>query len=399
MAGRPSILHFALCILPFAFALCLSSLHPNRAFAQTPYAAINRDAVRYNGPGREVTRDLSGTEIRIGVLLPLTGPRQTEGEALRRAAQMAMDEENAAAPPGGHRLLLVVRDESGPWGQASSQVVHMVFDDQAVAIVTSPEGGTAHLAEQVGNKVGVPVLTLASDSTTTEVNLPWIFRLGPTDAAQAQTFAHDIYQNRKLEHVVLLAQDDHDGRLGAEEFLRAARAMSSIAPTQMVVGGEKQTNGVLGKELNTAQAVVIWSDAATAQTIAKQVHSLRPDVPFYLCRKAVDGESGDHSSMPCPICNKSPANQWTTASQANRRARKEFEQRYRQRFGTNPSAGAAEVYDAVCIVAASLRQSGPNRARLRDALAEVTAFSGASGVISFDHAGNDLSPTVLVRVN
>jgi hypothetical protein len=156
---------------------------------------------------------------------------------------------------------------------------------------------------------------------------------------------------------------------------------------------------VLGKELNTAQAVVVWSDAATAEIIAKRVHSFRPDVPLYLCSKAVDGESGGHEPIPCSACDQSLANQWTTASQANRRTRAEFVQRYRQRFGTVPSGSAAEAYDAVCIVAASLRKSGPNRVRLRDALAEVTAFSGASGVISFDHAGNDLNPTVLVRVN
>ena len=59
--------------------------------------------------------------------------------------------------------------------------------------------------------------------------------------------------------------------------------------------------------------------------------------------------------------------------------------------------GAAEAYDAVRILAASLRQSGPNRARLRDALAAVSAFPGASGGISFDHAGNGAALRVQVH--
>src|SRR5208283_4060922 len=163
---RP-LLPFAFCLLTFAFSLCLLSLSAVTCLAQTtpaePYAAINRDAVSYNGPGRDGGHDLAGSEIRLGLLTPLAGPRQAEGEALRRGAEMAIEEENVTSLPGGRRLTLVTRDESGPWGQAATQIVHMVFDDQAVALITSAEGGSAHLAEQVGNKIGVPILTLSSD--------------------------------------------------------------------------------------------------------------------------------------------------------------------------------------------------------------------------------------------
>ena len=232
---------FRICLLPTAYCL-LSSL---TCFAQAPtaqpYATINHDAVNYNGPGRDAGHDLTGAEIRVGLLLPLSGPREAEGEALRRASQMAVDEENALALPGGDHLRLVVRDESGPWGQASTQIVHMVFDDQAVALITSAEGDSAHLAEQVGNKIGVPILTLSTDSTTTEINLPWIFRMGPTDAMQAQAFARDIYQKRKLQRVVLLNQNDRDGRLGAEAFIKAAGEVNAPAPLPLTVDPKKIT--------------------------------------------------------------------------------------------------------------------------------------------------------------
>ncbi len=163
-----------------------------------PYAAINREAINYAGPGRETARDLPGPEIKLGLLVPLQGPRQAAGEALRAAAQMALEDEAANPLPGGRRLALVVRDETGLWGRASSEIVRLVFDDRVVALLTSPEGTAAHLAEQVGNRVGVPVLTLASDSTTTQINIPWLFRIVPNDAAQARAFATNIYRERAL---------------------------------------------------------------------------------------------------------------------------------------------------------------------------------------------------------
>jgi len=400
------LLPFDFCLLTFAFpicllptAYCLLCLFAVLSFAQEPkpYAAIDRDAVNYNGPGREANHDLAGSEIRIGLLLPLTGPRQSEGEALRRGTQMAVDDENAASLPA-RRLTLVTRDESGPWGQASTQIVNLVFDDQALALITSGEGGSAHLAEQVGNKIGVPILTLSSDATTTEINLPWIFRLGPTDAAQAKAFTRDIYQGRKLQRVVLLSQNDRDGRMGGEAFLKAAEALQAVAPAQIVVDPEKITEALAAKDLSAAQAVVIWADAPTANLLVASIRKLQPAVPVYVCRKAAEGDSSTVSHMPCPACGSSGAAPWIAAATENPQARADFYQRYHQHFGTEPGIGAAEAYDAVRILAASLRQSGPNRTRLRDALAAVTAFPGASGIISFDHAGNDMSQVTLLQL-
>ena len=277
--GRPRHLESLITVpLPriIFIALCLGALAViPPGFSQeasiAPYATINHDAVNYNGPGRDARHDLAGADTRIGLLLPLSGPRQCEGEALQRAAQLAVDEANATSLPGVNRLLLVVRDESGPWGQASNQIVNLIFDDQAVALITSGEGGSAHLAEQVGNKVGVPILALSTDSTTTEINLPWIFRLGPTDAAQAQAFAADIYQRRKLQRVVLLSQNDRDGGLGGDAFIKAAAALHVPAPVQIVVDPGKIDEALAGQALGRRTHCPTPSDPS-AQTAIERTY-------------------------------------------------------------------------------------------------------------------------------
>jgi branched-chain amino acid transport system substrate-binding protein len=393
--------HFRCFLLILAAVALWSTSSVAQSPSAAPYAAIDRNAVNYNGPGRDAGHDLAGAEIRIGLLAPLSGPLQAEGDALRRAAQMAMDEINASSPrglPGGTRLSLVIRDESGPWGQASKQVVQMVFDDRAVALITSSDGGTAHLAEQVGNKIGVPVLTLSTDTTTTEINLPWIFRMGTTDTAQAQAFARDIYQTRKLKHVVLLSQDDRDCRIGGDEFTKVARAMSAVAPNRIVTESRKLPEEAVMKELETAQAIVIWTDTATANLLTARFRNSLPPVPVYLCRKAAEGDPSNNGRLPCPTCARQDGNRWIASAAENPEAWRAFRQRYQKLYGTEPGLGAAEAYDAVRILAAALGRSGPNRARLRDALAGISGFPGTSGVISFDRAGNDTSPVVLLKL-
>lgn len=395
-------MHLSFHIRRLCLTLATTALSAALCFAQEPkpYAAINRDAVSYNGPGRDAAHDLAGPEIRLGLLAPLAGPRQTEGEELRRAAEMAVEEENAASLPGGLRLVLATRDESGPWGRASSEIVHLVFDDQALALITSSDGGAAHLAEQVANKIGVPILTLSSDTTTTEINLPWLFRMGPTDAMQAQTFARNIYQNQKLQRIALLTQNDHDGRAGGEAFEKAAREMNAPAPTRIMVEPDKLAGDELRKELETAQAVVIWTDAPTASLLVARLREDLPTVPLYLSRKSAQGDWSTVPQPHCRACASEDPGVWTTeAPRAESMPHEAFAQHYRRRFGVEPGIGAAQAYDAVRVVAQSLRQSGPNRARLRDALAGVSFFSGASGVISFDHAGNDTTQITLTRLN
>jgi len=383
----------AFCLLSAAFCLLLTT----NCFAQEPYAAIDPAAVKYNGTGRDLGHDLTGPEIRVGLLAPLTGSRQGEGEALRRAAEMAIEEENAASSHGRPHLALVARDESGPWGRVSGEIVHMVFDDRDVALITSSDGASAHLAEQVANKIGVPVLTLASDATTTEINLPWIFRMGPADAPQAQLIARDIYQNRKLSRVLLIIQNDHDGRVGGEGFEKAARAMKAPEVMQVTVDPDQPTAAPIPTGIEGVQAVVFWTDAATAHLLAPRLRQGLPSGPIYLCSKAA--QFAVSNNAPVWPGGSDGAGIWTAGSAGvNSPAQSDFTARYRQRFGEEPSLDAARVYDAVHLLATSLRQSGANRARLRDALAGTASRAGASGRISFDHAGNDTAPVALQRL-
>jgi branched-chain amino acid transport system substrate-binding protein len=374
-----------------------------------PYAAIHREQIAYLGPGREIAHDLPGPEIRIGILAPLQGPRKGEGEAVLEAARMALADEAATPLPAGQQLALAVRDATGLWGRASSEIVRLVFEDRVIALVTLTEGSAAHLAEQVGNRVGVPVLALSSDSTTTRINLPWFFRVVPSDAAQARAFAEDIYSTRKLRHVLLVAQTDHDGRVGAEEFEKAARALDAPRPARALVNPSVATLDAALPNAEAPEAVVLWTGPETAPRLIAQIHETWRFVPIYLCRKAAQIPWAQPSAEPCGSCRQTRradsvepvegSGVWTATTRSEDwAARKTFVERYRKRAGNPPTPSAAEVYDAMRLIAQGVRQAGPNRARLRDRLARVAGYRGVAGEISFDGAGNNCVEVVLARI-
>jgi len=370
-----------------------------------PYASIGSKSVTYAGPGREPSYDLAGPTIRIGLLAPMHGPQKADGEAIVRAAKMALDDESKQSLPGGLRLTLAIGDESGPaWGRVADAVLHLVFDDQAIALITSANGATAHLSEQVANKIGIPVLTLSTDATTTEVNLPWIFRLGPSDTQQADVIARDIYRSRGFRQVLLVTEGDHDGRTGGHEFIEAVRRLGVPDPTSLVINPLQPDVASLLNIIRTQppQAIVLWTTPENARKLLDSIRRTGTRIPIYLSQETAQEGSGLEFNLQDldGTKNASEMKIYTVAATATDRtsAYENFAQRYHAETGALPGPTAAQAYDAVRLIARAVRAAGPNRARVRDRISSVRGLPGTSGMINFDGQGNNTAATRLVRL-
>jgi ABC-type branched-subunit amino acid transport system substrate-binding protein len=140
--------------------------------SQTPYARVGEDGVSYLGPHEG---DIPKAEAKI----VLFGPHATEVAASAEARRILAASDEISG--------MVAVDSSQNWGKASTELVHALMDEHALAVVAL-DRDCAHLAEQLSLKVFVPVLALADDKALTSTNVPWIFRLPattrPTEAVQ-----------------------------------------------------------------------------------------------------------------------------------------------------------------------------------------------------------------------
>lgn len=115
----------------------------------TPYARIEDASIAYNGPTRP---DASARVIVFGP----------------QAATLVKSMHSSFA--------LVPIDSQQNWGAASTQLVHALMDQHALAILAL-DRNAAHLAEQLALKAFVPVLAISDDAALTSTNIPWIFRM------------------------------------------------------------------------------------------------------------------------------------------------------------------------------------------------------------------------------
>ena len=150
----------------------VASMGVSRAAAQKatpatrpPYARVGEDGVTYAGPHQA---DLPAGEAKI----VLFGPHAEEV-----AASLTL---------GGGRWALIPVESGQNWGKASTEMVHALMDEHALAIVAL-DRNCAHLAEQLALKTFVPVVALSDDRALTSTNIPWIFRL-PANTNPAEAF-------------------------------------------------------------------------------------------------------------------------------------------------------------------------------------------------------------------
>jgi ABC-type branched-subunit amino acid transport system substrate-binding protein len=361
-------------------------LQGGSAFAQAPephppaYAQMDKDAVDYRGPGRAVSSDISGKTATIGILLPLQGANAEHGRAFLKAAQQAIADENQRGPlSDGRGFSLAVKNESGNWGQSTSEMMRLITEDQSLALIIGSNGNLAHQAEQIANKLGISIVTLASDATTTQINIPWIFRVVPSDEQQADAIAHGIYDRNKSTKVLLISTTDHDGRAGKLAFTRAAGAMRADAPVELDLDPELVDTGQVEEKLRASKpdAVVFWTSSLVFEELLDSVQSAHSVRLIYASEKTALPILGNPAARTENAAVRVPV----TGTELNQ------------------SGVSDQVYNAVRLIAAAIRAAGPNRARVRDALARSTETSAEGMARLFDGAGNLLEKPRLVLVD
>ena len=133
-------------------------------------------------------------ELKVGVLVPLTGDLPTSAGRASKAADLAAAQVNAAAEAGDTGLsMTLVTEDTKTDPQAAQEAATKVIESDGVSAIAGP-WGTPELiptAENVTIPAGVPVVTpSATGPDLTDLDDDGlVFRTPPSDAIQGQLIA------------------------------------------------------------------------------------------------------------------------------------------------------------------------------------------------------------------
>ena len=134
-------------------------------------------------------------EVKLGVLVPLTGALSDYGGPGAKAADLAASQINAAAGESGFKVTLVTEDtKTDP--QAAQEAATKVIESDGVGAIAGP-WGTPELIPTVENvtvDAGIPIVTPSAtgpDITTLDDD-GLVFRTPPSDAIQGKVLAQVV---------------------------------------------------------------------------------------------------------------------------------------------------------------------------------------------------------------
>jgi branched-chain amino acid transport system substrate-binding protein len=326
-------------------------------------------------------------EIRIAYFGP-GDPAHPIAGGLWQGACMA----NRAGGFNGCSLRLVPCWADNPWSAGVSQVAKLAFAGDTCAVIGGIDGPTTHLAEQVVVKAQLALISPAStDKTVNLAFVPWAFSCLPDDQAQSPILADAIVGSLGAAgSFVVLSADDHDSQLFTVELFKALGDRSRNPRHHMQLDrNERDPSPFIQTILEFPSDSVVL--LAAPQTAARFLHALR--------NKGFSGPVFGGPWMGQSLFRESagPAAEgvifpllWTPSPAADR-----FTEDFRARTGKAPDYLAAQMYDAVTLLAEAIRKAGPDRVALIESLKTLSPWQGVTGIIQWDRLGRNQRPVLL----
>jgi branched-chain amino acid transport system substrate-binding protein len=319
-------------------------------------------------------------EVPIGYYGP-ADPAHPAGGSYWQGATLAIEEANREGGYKGSPFRLVQGWDENPWSGGAATVVRMVYQARVWAIIGGIDGASTHLAEQVVAKALVPLVDPAStDRTVNAAFVPWMFSLMPDDRALMAILVDELIASPHRDSFVMLSATDHDSRVMATEFLsvlsrskaRARRRIDFEAGSHRIAEFAAQVSGT------GAKAVVVLAGAADTAAVVRELHRAGPAMPIYggpatgsRTFLKLAGGAARGVRYPSPLGTL------------------EWADTFRTRWGEEPDYAAYHAYDAVRMVVSAICKAGLDRAAIRDALRELSPWSGVSGVVEWDKLGRN----------
>lgn len=336
--------------------------------------------------------------IMIGVTAPMTGTGAQYGLAAKQGIEMAVAEINEAGGVCGKKLEAVYGDDKADPKESSLVASKFCSNRDIMAIIGNYNSSCTIATANYTNRYKVPQVSFGSSSPKITGISPYVFRNMITDVYQGEALAVFVFNTLKKQKVVILHENTDYGVPFAEVFRKKFESLGSkiLFVDKYNLGTTIDFSGVLTKIKGMdADCIVVPGLYREASLIAKQAREIGLNAQIV----GGDGLFSDKlmelgGSAVEGIAFVGPFHHESTDPVA-----KKFVAKFRAKYNALPDAWAAQAYDAARIVAEAIARAGkPDRAAIRDELANTKDFDGVTGRTTFDKNGDCIKDPVILTV-
>lgn len=345
--------------------------------------------------------DFAG-EIYVGVIAPLTGDIPKVGQSTVEAAEMAVNEVNAACgleiDGDNYEVVIVVEDNESKAESSVSVATRLIVEEDVIAIIGPQASKQAVPTGQVANDRETPMISPWSTNPDTTKDRPWVFRVAFLDPFQGPVVAGFVADEFGAESAAVLYDVASDYPKGLAENFRDAAEAGGIE----IVGFESFTTG----DTDFSSQLTNIIAAAPDVIFTPQYYNEVPLIVQQARELGYEGPVVGSDSWGTPdlldLCGDACEGLFFSTHYAPDIATEvgqTFIQAYEELYGAKPDDVAALTNDAFQLLFTAIENAqSMDKADVRDAIAGIELFEGVTGVMSFDEQGDPVKCAVIIQI-
>lgn len=379
--------------------------HLRRFAERFPRHAYRREAAELLDA---VRRRQEAYRFRIGVLLPLSGPQAPYAESVLKGLRLAMSQARFMLPEGFAGL--VIRDYGEGPKKLKEGLEQLDREYEAVALIGPLLSRDVETVAPLVQSYQIPLISPTASASQIALENAYVFRNAVPFRLQGKALVEHAMLQFGLRRFVIFYQDDslgletmkvlagEIGRLGGElvtvegyapdanDFAREIRHVMEVDLSRYgtLLPPADPASGERPEYVPGFDAVFLQGDPLKTGLLAAQLvfHGIQDRMLF-----VADGEdvskfisAGERFAEGAFVVKG-----FFEGSEDP--AVREFVDLYRSKYQEMPDIFAAQAYDCARLILLALQQGAKDRNQIRDYLAQVRAFRGASGLTSLHPSG------------
>ena len=336
-----------------------------------------------------------GFPVKIGIVVPLSGPVKSFGESTRDGALVAIQQ----AEDAGWTIETVYGDSQCDAQQAVSVTEDLILNQGvryvigavcSSASVSMSEVTDANQVVQIAPPSTNPDVTKYDDGTNKE----YVFRACFLEPFQGKVMATVAREDLGATDAAVLYDEGNLYVSGLAQYFKGyfEDMGGTVSVFESYTGGTADFSDLL-TQVDDANVDVLFAPDyySTVNEIAQQADTMGLQTTFL----GADGWDSPDLELDLLEGAYFSTHFWPGDS---RQVVVDFVEAYSATYGTEPDVLAALGYDATDILLESIAETGvDDPTQVKDAIADI-AYDGVTGKIAFDEYGDPLKQAAIVKI-
>ena len=345
-------------------------------------------------------------DIKIGVVLDITGAGASLGVPERQTIEMLAEQVNAGGGVNGRKVKLLIEDNQSTEDGAAKAASKLLSTDNVDILLGASRTGPSLAMRPIAEQAKKPMISLASNQKIVKGST-WVFKTAQNDRVVIERLVGDM-QAAGHKNIAVVRDASGFGE-GIPEMFTEVGKEAGIKVTKVEKYAPDATD-FTAQMVNVRgakpDATVIWGIPPAASLAQVAYRRLGIKAPVYqshgIGNQVFLDTAGDSADGLRAALSRMLVADQLADNDPQKPVVTKFIADYKAKYGKNPSTFAGHAHDGFMIAIDSLKKAGTDPNKLRDAIEATTSSPGISGVFTMtpqDHSGLTKDALVMVTVD